>query len=85
MLTVSLWLQIGPFINLIGTVHGWEVGNEQHRLMPAALVDRDPEAARAASHRDIKDAACMLERMLDNGTLARNGKKTRLRRLAKTG
>lgn len=81
----SLWLQIGPFINLIGTVDGWGVGNEQHRLMHAALVDRDPEAARAALQRDIKDAAGMLERMLDNGTLAKDGKETNLRRLVKAG
>ena len=81
----SLWLQIGPFINLIGTVDGWGVGNEEHRLMRAALIDRNAEAARAALCRDIKDAAGMLERMLDNGSLTNDRKEAKLRRLARAG
>ncbi len=60
----SLWLQIGPFFNLLGASDAWGASNDHHRVMRAAIAARDPATARAALRRDIDDAAVMLRRVL---------------------
>lgn len=67
----SLWLQIGPFFNLLGASDNllgasdaWGASNDHHRVMRAAIAGRDPAEARLALQRDIDDAALMLGKVL---------------------
>ncbi len=59
----SLWLQIGPFFNLLGASDAWGASNEHHRVMRSAIAARDPAGARLALRRDIDDAAMMLRKV----------------------
>ncbi|TNC09999.1 GntR family transcriptional regulator [Methylobacterium terricola] len=66
----SLWLQIGPFFNLLSASDAWGASNDHHRVMRAAIAARDPAQARRALRRDIDDAAAMLRRLLGEETPA---------------
>jgi DNA-binding GntR family transcriptional regulator len=52
----SLWLQIGPYFNLLKTTDNWHTANIEHRAMHAALARKVGAAAREALKRDIDDA-----------------------------
>ncbi|WP_200840938.1 GntR family transcriptional regulator [Geminicoccus flavidas] len=60
----SLWLQIGPYLNLLRGSGNWRTANRQHQAMRDALARRDGKAARAALRADIEEAAALLERLL---------------------
>ena len=60
----SLWLQVGPYFNLLKTTDNWRTANIQHRAMLDALARQDGAAARAALDRDIGDAAAALKDLL---------------------
>jgi DNA-binding GntR family transcriptional regulator len=61
----SLWLQVGPYFDLLRASDNWRTANLQHRAMLDALTRRDPAAARAALDADIAGAAEILLRLLD--------------------
>jgi DNA-binding GntR family transcriptional regulator len=60
----SLWLQIGPYINLLKETENWSRSNEDHKAIRDALRSGDRVAARAALHEDITEAAKALESVL---------------------
>ena len=53
----SLWLQIGPFLNLVTTKEEMRFGQEAHKAAVRAIGAGDPAGAKAAIERDILDAA----------------------------
>ncbi len=59
-----LWLQIGPYLNLLRESGNYVSSNLHHRGVLDAIVDRNPEAARAALSRDIEDAYQVLVEVL---------------------
>lgn len=60
----SLWLQIGPYINLLTKSDSWEPSAVEHRAIIDALRRRDPTAACHAMQSDIDGAAKALGRVL---------------------
>jgi len=62
----SLWLQIGPYINLLKETDNWTSANRDHKAMHAALVAKDGAAARRSLQADIEQAARSLTQLLDN-------------------
>jgi DNA-binding GntR family transcriptional regulator len=60
----SLWLQIGPYLNLLRGSGNWRTANHQHQAMRDALAKRDGSAARAAVQADIEEAATILGQIL---------------------
>lgn len=60
----SLWLQVGPYFNLLTPTDDWPNANIQHQAMLDALVRKNAAAARAALDRDIGDAAVALKELL---------------------
>lgn len=60
----SLWLQIGPYINLLTNSDNWEPSAVAHGALHAALRRRDPNAACRAVQSDIDGAATALSRVL---------------------
>lgn len=61
----SLWLQIGPYFDLLRASDNWRSANRQHRAMLDALSRRDPAGTRAALDADIIGAEDILLRLLD--------------------
>ena len=54
-LVESLWVQGGPTVNLLFTVsRDLSPGNHAHNAWIAAMVDRDPDSARAALEHDLR-------------------------------
>lgn len=53
----SLWLQIGPYINLLKETDNWTSANRDHKAIHAALLSRNAEAAKQALQADIDEAA----------------------------
>ncbi|MBT1158622.1 GntR family transcriptional regulator [Aminobacter anthyllidis] len=63
----SLWLQVGPYFNLLHSeTTGWR-GNDRHKEILRALVARDPLWVRVSVRADLKGAA---DYILDNGLLS---------------
>ena len=53
----SLWLQIGPYFNILNTTDNWGSANLEHKAMRGALARRDGQAVRDALVADIDGAA----------------------------
>lgn len=60
----SLWLQIGPYINLLKETDNWTSANRDHKAIHAALLSRNAEAAKQALQADIDEAAKSLAGLL---------------------
>ena len=60
----SLWLQIGPYINLLNATTNWWASNVKHMEMRDALTRKDGAAARQALQADIESAALALRAFL---------------------
>lgn len=60
----SLWLQIGPYINLLTKSNNWGPSAVEHQAIHAALKLRDQAAACRAIQSDINGAAAALSRVL---------------------
>jgi len=60
----SLWLQIGPYINLLTKSNNWGPSAVEHQAIHAALRRRDQTAACRALQSDIDGAASALSRVL---------------------
>lgn len=68
----SLWLQIGPYFNVLNLTDNWGSSNLEHKTMRDALSRRDAVAVRNALQADIDGAATALTDMLARpATLAR--------------
>jgi DNA-binding GntR family transcriptional regulator len=53
----SLWLQIGPLLNLVASKDDMRFGEEAHEATVRAIAKRDAEGARGAIQQDILEAA----------------------------
>jgi DNA-binding GntR family transcriptional regulator len=53
----SLWLQIGPLLNLVTTNEEMRFGQDAHEAAVRAIATDDPAGAKAAIERDILEAA----------------------------
>lgn len=71
----TLWLQIGPFFNLLGEGDAWGSSNDHHRVMRSAIARGDADEARRALRHDIDDAAHMLLRVLGDGVVPERRRK----------
>lgn len=60
----NLWLQIGPYFNLLRESDNYASSNERHRKMCDSIHARDATAARNALTGDIDDAYEIISRML---------------------
>ena len=60
----SLWLQIGPYFNILNTTENWGSANLEHKAMRQALARNDGEAVREALRADIDGAANALNLVL---------------------
>lgn len=60
----ALWLQIGPYLNLLRESGNYVSSNIHHRAAVDAIANRDPVAARAAISGDIQDAYSVLADVL---------------------
>ena len=60
----SLWLQIGPYFNILDTTDNWGSANLAHKAMREALARRDGAALREALVADIDAAAAALALVL---------------------
>jgi DNA-binding GntR family transcriptional regulator len=69
----SLWLQIGPYFNLLNAREDWRTSNVDHKAILAALREGDTAAARRALLIDIDGAATALSRLL--ATSKRSGRR----------
>jgi DNA-binding GntR family transcriptional regulator len=56
----SLWLQIGPYLNLLHRSGNFQAANEHHEALKEALARGDGAGARSALERDIRKAAELL-------------------------
>ncbi len=63
----SLWLQIGPYFDLLNATGNWRAANVEHRALRDALSSGDGAAARRALQADIEGAADVLMRLLSAG------------------
>jgi DNA-binding GntR family transcriptional regulator len=60
----TLWLQIGPYLNLLRGSGNYTASNATHRAILDALASRDGPAAASALRADINDAYTILCNML---------------------
>lgn len=60
----TLWLQIGPYLNLLRGSGNYVASNATHQAILEALVARDGKAASKALRADINDAYAILAKML---------------------
>lgn len=63
----SLWLQIGPYFNLLNARDDWQTSHAEHKAIVAALRQGDTLAARRALQADIDGAASALRLLLAAG------------------
>lgn len=63
----SLWLQIGPLLNLVTTKEEMRFGEDAHETAVRAIANDDLAGARAAIERDILDAARVIVEGLKRG------------------
>lgn len=61
----QLWLQIGPYINLLHRSGNWRTANDRHAEIVDALARRDGPRARTAMAADIAEAGDALAQMLE--------------------
>lgn len=59
-----LWLQIGPYFNLLNATENWWVSNAEHKTIRDAMIRKDGAAARRALQTDIEAAAAALKSIL---------------------
>lgn len=78
----SLWLQIGPYFNLLKTTDNWWTANIEHKAMHDALLRKDGATACRALRADIDGAAAALIRVLleDRSAAKRQVRSQRSRR-----
>ncbi len=60
----TLWLQIGPYLNLLRGSGNYAASNATHKAIVEALAARDGKAAAKALRADINDAYEILAQML---------------------
>ena len=60
----TLWLQIGPYLNLLRGSGNYAASNTTHRAIVEALAAHDGKAAVRALRADINDAYAVLSKML---------------------
>jgi len=60
----TLWLQIGPYLNLLRGSGNYVASNATHRAIVEALAAHDGKAAAKALRADIDDAYAILSKML---------------------
>ena len=60
----TLWLQIGPYLNLLRGSGNYVASNATHRAIVEALAAHDGKAAAKALRADINDAYAILSKML---------------------
>jgi DNA-binding GntR family transcriptional regulator len=60
----TLWLQIGPYLNLLRGSGNYAASNATHKAMVEALIARDGKGASKALRDDINDAYTILAQML---------------------
>ena len=60
----TLWLQIGPYLNLLRGSGNYVASNATHRAIVEALAANDGKAASKALRADINDAYAILSKML---------------------
>ena len=63
----SLWLQIGPLLNLVTNREEMRSGFEAHEAAVHAIAAGDAEGLRAAVVQDIQDAARVIIPGLERG------------------
>ena len=63
----TLWLQIGPLLNLVTTKEEMRGGRDAHEAAVRAIATDDAQGARAAIERDIEDAARVIVLSLRDG------------------
>jgi DNA-binding GntR family transcriptional regulator len=63
----SLWLQIGPLLNLVATSDEMQFGQDAHEAAVGAIAEGDAAGAKAAIERDILDAARVIVEGLRQG------------------
>lgn len=63
----SLWLQIGPYFNLLNARDDWHTSFVEHKAILAALRQGNTLAAQRALEADIDGAASALRRLLASG------------------
>lgn len=63
----TLWLQIGPLLNMVTNREEMRSGLEAHEAMVRAIADGDAAGLRAAMVRDIQDAARVIIPALQRG------------------
>jgi DNA-binding GntR family transcriptional regulator len=56
----SLWMQIGPVLNLVTTELGIKAATHHHSEIISNLEKKDPKGARRALEADINDAAATI-------------------------
>jgi DNA-binding GntR family transcriptional regulator len=64
----SLWLQIGPYFDLLNASKDWRTSNTEHRAIKKALSEGNGATARRALVADIEGAAAALKRILMDQT-----------------
>jgi DNA-binding GntR family transcriptional regulator len=69
----SLWLQIGPLLNLVTTKEEMRGGRDAHEAAVRAIATDDAQGARAAIERDIEDAARVIVSGLRQGIIFGGG------------
>jgi len=60
----TLWLQIGPYLNLLRGSGNYVASNATHRAIVEALAAHDGKAAAKALRADINDAYAIISKML---------------------
>ena len=60
----TLWLQIGPYLNLLRGSGNYVASNATHQAIVEALAAHDGKAAAKALRADINDAYAILSKML---------------------
>jgi DNA-binding GntR family transcriptional regulator len=60
----TLWLQIGPYLNLLRGSGNYVASNATHRAIVEALADHDGKVAAKALRADINDAYAILSKIL---------------------
>jgi DNA-binding GntR family transcriptional regulator len=60
----TLWLQIGPYLNLLRGSGNYAASNATHKAIVEALIARDGKSAAKALRADINDAYEILAKML---------------------
>ena len=61
----SLWLQTGPYLNLLYTGELFRMGDDTNEAVLCALHRRNPSHARKAIEHDLKDASSRMLSILN--------------------